>query len=153
MIRWLCYLPLNLLMGLAVIPLAPIAVAFFSTEDKRHLTRFKWLETIDNDLTGDGGWKEEHLIGANPLSWLNRTRWLWRNGGHTANYTLLGCSDVGCFQVRPYYWKNKDGRWLYRRRFPLVGKWSLELFLGWNILGGQNGRCKYVCSIRGKTKP
>lgn len=153
MIRWLCYLPLNLLMGLAVIPLAPIAVAFFSTDDKRHLTRFKWMETIDNDLSGDSGWKEEHLIGNDPLSWLNRTRWLWRNGGNSVNYNLLGCDDIGCVQDKPYHWKNDQGYWLYRRRFALFGDWSLEVFMGWALLGGKQGRCKFVCSIRGKTKP
>ena len=153
MIRWLAYLPLNLLMGLAVIPLAPIAAAFFSTPNKRHLTRFRWLETIDNDLTGDHGWCMEHLIGDDPFSWLNRTRWLWRNGGNSVNYNLLGCDDIGARQVAEHTWKNADGNWLYRRRFSIVGAWSLELFMGWALLGPKLGRCKFVCSIRFKTKP
>lgn len=153
MTRWLLYLPLNLLMGLVVIPLAPIAVAFFSTPDKRLLTRFKWLETLDNDLTGDEGWRSEHLIGSNPLSWLNRTRWLWRNGGHAVNYGLLGCDDIGTRQIKPNYWENPKGRWLYRRYFRLTEKWSFELFAGWALLGGQHGRCKFVFSPRFKTKP
>lgn len=153
MLRWLRCLVLNLVMGLLVIPLAPIAVAFCATDDKRYLTRFRWLSTLDNDLSGDDGWKTEHLIGSDPLSFINRVRWLWRNGGHAVNYGLLGCADTRCTQVAPYYWKNAEGFWLYRRRFPLFGAWSFELFIGWNLLGGQSGRCKFVCSPRFKSKP
>ena len=139
MIRWLCYLPLNLLMGLAVIPLAPIAVAFFSTEDKRHLTRFRWMETIDNDLTGDWGWNEEHLIGSDPFSWLNRTRWLWRNGGNSVNYNLLGCVDDPAWREQQDrnagYWKRPDGYWLYRKPLKLTEKYFIDRFFGWQLLG------------------
>ena len=153
--KWLCFLPINLLMGLLVIPLAPIAVAFFSTEDKRHLTRFKWLETIDNDLTGDKdeGWRQTHLIGDDPYTWLNRTRWLWRNGGNSVNYNLLGCVYANTFQIDDYLWLNADGYWLYRRPIWITKKRFIDFYIGWQILGPKLGKCKFVCTIRLKTKP
>lgn len=146
--RWLLYLPFNLLMGLAVIPLAPIAVLLFSTEDKRHLKHLKWLETIDNDLTGDEGWRNEHLIGTDPLSWLNRTRWLLRNGGNSVNYNLLGCADIGFVQHSSTYWTNADGYWQLRRRYYVTELRFIDVYLGWGITGPKLGRCKFVATIR-----
>lgn len=159
LLRWIGFLPLNLIMGLVVIPLAPIAVAFFSTPDKRHLTRFKWLETIDNDLTGDKdeGWRQTHLWGSDPFSWINRTRWLWRNGGNTVNYTLLGCADDLQWRVTQIasagFWQRPDGHWLYRKPVPLFGGRFIDLYFGWQILGPKLGLCKFVATIRIKTNP
>ena len=153
MTRWLSLLLPHLLLSLLRYPLAVVAVVFFSTSDRRHLTRLRWLETIDNDLAGDSGWREEHLFGSDPLSTLNRIRWLWRNGGNALNYTVLGVPfGAPTFQVDAYRWRRTDGAWLYRRFIPL-GFRHLELFFGWALLGPQQGRCKYVCSIRLRSKP
>lgn len=133
-----------------------IAVLFFSTHDRRNLTAMRWLETIDNDLTGDSGWREEHLVGADPLSTINRIRWLWRNGGNALNYQLFGCADALYWRMtaslKPFM-KRPDGYWLYRRFFRLTNQVWLEVFMGWALLGPQQGRCKYVCTIRLRSKP
>ena len=133
---------------------APFAVLFFSTPDKRHLTYFRWLETVDNDLTGDAGWRNLRLWGSDPLSWINRTRWLWRNGGNSVSYMVLGCvgdADWNAKQDRSLcYWRRPDGYWLYRRFVP-VGKRKLELFFGWNLFSVKQGRCKIVFQIRVRT--
>lgn len=151
-LQWLVFLPLNLLLGVFSFILAPFAVLLFSSPDKLHLVRFKWLETIDNDLTGDAGWKAEHLLGADPLSAINRIRWLWRNGGNTVNYKVLGVMAdpdwIGQQDRSLYFWRRPDGYWLYRRFFPLAGAYKLELFFGWALLGPQLGLCKFVCQIR-----
>ncbi len=156
MIRWLLYLPLNIVMGISVLFLAPLAVALFSTPDKLHLVRLRWLETLDNDLSGDDGWKSEHLIGKDPLTWLNRTRWLWRNGGNTVNYQILGCKDDPEWREKQDrtlgYWKRPDGYWLFRKPLKLTDKYFIDRFFGWNILGSQQGMCKFVFTIRVKTK-
>lgn len=133
----------------------PIAVAFFSTPDKRHLTRFKWLETIDNDLTGDKdeGWRQVRLIGTDPFTWLNRTRWLWRNGGNSVNYNMLGCKEEPVTQVSDYLWRNASGYWMYRKPVWITSKRFIDLYFGWQILGPKLGRCKFVFTIRLKTKP
>ena len=57
MIRYIVRLPAMFVITAAAYLLAPFAVWLFSTDDKRHLTHLRWLETIDNDLTGDPGWK------------------------------------------------------------------------------------------------
>lgn len=151
--RYCLFLIPHLLLSVLRYPLAVIAVLFFSTKTGRHLTRFEWLETIDNDLSGDSGWKEEHLIGPDPLSMINRIRWLWRNGGNTVNYGLLGVDDNPSWRVvygcaSGPRWERPDGAWLYRRYISLAGLRYVELFFGWALFGPQKGRCKIVCSIR-----
>lgn len=132
--------------------MAPVAVLCCSTSDRRHLTRWRWLETIDNDLSGDFGWKTFHLWGGNPLSWINRTRWLWRNGGNTVSYMVLGCDGDPAWNAQQdralHFWRRPDGYWLYRRFVPLTKRRSMELFFGWNLFAVKFGRCKVVCQIR-----
>jgi len=152
--RWLLYLIAHASAVCARYPLAIVAVLCFSSADRRHLTRLRWLETIDNDLGGDSGWREQHLAGADPLSRWNRIRWLWRNGGNAMNYTTLGVPDDPAWRAAvlaaapvPAYLTRPDGSWLYRS-FTRLGRRRLECFLGWALLGPQAGRCKLVFSIR-----
>lgn len=147
MIRWLRYLIIHVLAVIARYPLSPIAVRWYSTENKLHLTRFNWLETIDNDLSGDKGWKEEHLAGNDVLSDWNRTRWLWRNGGNALNYGALGC-DFQEYTTQQTYWKRDDGYWIFRKFWQVSSTRQLEVFLGWALYGPQLKRCKFVCTIR-----
>lgn len=149
MIRWLIYLIIHIVARLISIPLAPFAVLFFSTSDKRHLTFFKWLETIDNNLSGDDGWRAEHITG-DPLSTWNRIKWLWRNGGNALNYGLLGCDYISnpMQQFQDTYWRRADGYWIYRKFWQISATRNLEVFLGWALYGPQLNRCKIVCTIR-----
>lgn len=76
-----------IIMRLSIFPIAPIAVFFGS---QKHLRwPFKWVDTIDNDLGGDEGWKTEHIVG-NPYSYKNKVLWIWRNGGNWASYYTFG---------------------------------------------------------------
>ncbi|WP_445372713.1 DUF7338 family protein [Methylomonas sp. HW2-6] len=154
--QWLLYLPLHLLVAVARYPLAPIAVASFTTNDKRFLLfPFTWLETIDNDLSGDDGWRTEHIRpGSDPLSLWNRIRWLWRNGGNRVNYMVLGCPDDPNFradwsnmQDREAFWIRDDGYWMIRGHIP-IGRKYLYLFVGWSLFGPLCARCKFTCTIR-----
>lgn len=144
--KWLALLPLHLAVILLRYPLAPIAVLLFSSSDKRRLTRLKWLETIDNDLTGDDGWKTEHITGV-PLAFWNCVKWLWRNGGNRFNYETIGTRAFITYQVGPSVWRNADGYWMLRKKIPLFGK-TLELFWGWSLHGRINGLCKYTFTTR-----
>jgi hypothetical protein len=140
MTQYLIRFPLWLLVILARYPLAFIAVAW---RDGLQLSPlFWWLDTIDNDLTGDAGWKSEHLSGSNPESYWNMVRWLWRNGGNAFNYCVIGVPH----QFRPEwaFWSSKQ--------IPLFAGRFLDLRFGWSdyhLLG----RCKYVFTVRVKTKP
>lgn len=147
MIRWLLYLIPHLLAIIVRYPLAPIAVLFFSSRDRKYLKFFKWLETIDNDLSGDKGWKKEHLSGSDPLSNWNRIRWLWRNGGNSVNYGYLGCG-FQLYETQKTYWKRADGYWILRKFWKITSTRQLEIFIGWALYGPQLNRCKFVCTIR-----
>lgn len=159
-LKWLLFCVPNLLVGILRYPLSVVAVLLFSTPDKRNLTRMSWLMTIDNDLTGDAGWREEHLWrGTNPLSTVNRIRWLWRNGGNSMNYNLLGCDDMPGWRhavqiaigVRPYEVR-PDGYWVFRKFYELWPGRYLEVFIGWALFGPQHDRCKHVLTIRFRSK-
>lgn len=132
--KWLKYfalLPLHLVRELAQPILPWIVVPFFSTPDKLHLRwPFRWFDTIDNPLTGDEGWQSEHLWGDDPMSLINRIRWLIRNGGNRLSYTFFGCdaNDPHPF-YRPYIQLGFGYRW--------------DVMLGWNMKGQQQGRAKY----------
>ncbi len=158
MLRWLSYFPVMVLVGILKYPLALIAPLFAVVREGQIDNNNGWaveprlpgwlslLGTDDNSLYGDAGHKER--VG-NYKSYFGMVRWLWRNGFHNFNYTVLGCIALPMPERKEgeCYWKREDGYWLYRRYIP-VGPKTLELFLGWNLYGAVNGRNKYVCSIR-----
>lgn len=140
MIQYLLRFPLWLLVILIRYPLAFLAVLFQSNKQLKF--PFRWLDTIDNNLDGDDGWKSEHLSGSNPSSYWNQVRWLWRNGGNRFNYYVIGVS----FAERPSwaFW-SKTAIWITSTHF-------IDLRFGWTDYHLQ-GRCKYVFTVRIKTKP
>lgn len=93
-------------------------------------------------LLGDQGWRDEHLWGNDPTSYINQVRWLWRNGGNEFNYWWIGVSASD----RPEwaFWSSKQ--------IPLIFGRFLDLRFGWTDYQ-LHGRCKYVFTIRIKTKP
>lgn len=121
-------------------PLAFFAVAFAGNS---HILKFgfKWLDTIDNDDLGDQGWKDEHIISSNPDTYINRVRWIWRNGGNRFNYFVIGVPS----ENRPAwaFW-SKSAIPLWPGRF-------LDVRYGWSDYNLE-GRCKFVLTFRGKTK-
>ena len=150
-LQWCCLFPINLIFSICCILLSPIA-ALFSTKDKLHLVfPFKWMETIDNDMSGDYGWKTEHLIGTDPLSYINRTRWLIRNGGNWVSYYIFGCSHTPYTQTG-YNYVNSEGYWLFRKPIWITKTRFIDLFIGWNLPGEKFGRAKFTSSFRLKTK-
>jgi hypothetical protein len=123
-------------------PASIIAVWLFSSPDRLYLTRWKWLETIDNTLAGDGGHQTEHMFGKDPLAWYNRVLWLWRNGGNRFNYWTIGVADATA----------PDWAFWDKVAVPLIAGRFLDLRFGWSDSSLQ-GRRKYVLTIRIKTKP
>ena len=148
-LQWLLYAPLQILVALVRYPLAPIAVVFFSTKDRKHLRLFGFLETIDNDLGGDSGWVNEHIKpGSDPYSNWNRIKWLWRNGGDWVSYYVIGVpydqvSGEDRDMNNGLYW-DRNYHWMLRK--VLFNK--VELFWGWNINGPVNGMCKFTFTTR-----
>lgn len=133
-IKYLLLLPSFILHGLFRPILPWIVVPFFSTPDKRHLRwPFQWFETWDVDLGGDEGWRTEHVAGTDPYSTWNRIKWLLRNGGSSASYTLFGCSV-------------DDPHPFFRPYLPIGGGWRWDVMLGWNMKGAQKGLAK-MCFV------
>jgi hypothetical protein len=140
-IRYFLYMPLFILTNLAAKILAPVAVIWFSTDDRKELrSPFVWMMTLDADLGGDKYWPS-HITGDRYSTW-NRINWMWRNGGHTLAYWFFGCN------------KGDERFPLFRKFYPVkLGKYNyLELFFGWNHPGAQSGRAKYVLTVRLKEK-
>lgn len=152
---WIVLLPVHVGVIVTKYPLAPIAVEFFSSDDGKYLEfPFEWLQTKDNSLCGDSGWVSEHIEpGSDPCSDWNRIGWIWRNGGNTFNYDVIGApydSSVGDFKYG--FTDREDGYWLYRELFNIPGTDKhLELFYGWNIFGNVNGEVKYTFTTRIQT--
>lgn len=156
--EWYRKLVIHILVWLAKYPLAPIAVLLFSTPDGKQLRRpFLWLQTNDNDLGGDSGWKNEHIKpGSDPYSFWNKVKWLWRNGGHDFNYKVLGTPNDQWFYFDNYmiqdskeFWVRPDGYWMFRgyRKWPFSKK-RLFIFTGWSLFGPINKMCKITCTFR-----
>ena len=94
-LKYLAFLPLHIAVVLLRYPLAPIAVywsvAVFG--QWKLVTPFKWLDTIDNDLRGDGGHHERcREAEREPEDFVSMVVWIWRNGGNWFNYYPLGCA-------------------------------------------------------------
>ena len=142
MIHYLIRFPLWLAVIILRYPLAFLAVWAFS-EDGKLSFPFNWLGTIDNDLYGDLGWKNEHLWGSDPASYINQVRWLWRNGGNCFNYWWIGVSDANAPAWT--FWS--------KTAIPLIAGRFIDLRFGWSPEGQKQGRRKYVFTIRIKTKP
>lgn len=174
-LQWLLYLIVHLAVVIARYPIAPIAVVFFTSNDRRDLLfPFTWLGTIDNDLAGDKGWQTEHIQhGSDPLSIWNRILWLFRNGGNWLNYWLLGCPDNVLFRfwndpLQNHYWLwiRPDGYSMIRAYIPFKDAvifesgrfcWRptvryLNLFWGWSLFGPIKGRCKFTFTTRIKSQ-
>lgn len=139
--KYIRYLPIFMFIALIKYPLSFVAVAF--EKGLQLQTPFKWLDTIDNDLTGDDGWKKEHLIGSDPKSYINKVRWIWRNGGNRFNYYVIGVADTD--KSPEYFWS--------KTRVYVTSKWFLDLRVGWGGDDSKEGRRKYVATCRFKTKP
>jgi hypothetical protein len=147
-LKWFLFVPVYIFIWFVKFPLAPIAVLLFSSKDKRHLVFCKWLETIDNDLSGDQGWKDS--LKGDPLSFWNRVKWLWRNGGNWFNYWVIGVVNDARFVVEHQweqdtknFWQRSDGAWQYRAtKKTFLGTWTP--YIGWGLFGQVEERCKFT---------
>ena len=137
MIRYLLLLPLFILMRLSTFILAPFAVAY--QRDFHLRFPFRWMDTIDNDLRGDGspgdgGWQGEHCPPDDPASYCCMVKWMFRNGGNWASYYTFGV---------PY---GSTAWWSVGAR-PFLGR-ELQWRLGWNTQDQKQMRSKYNLAIR-----
>lgn len=153
-LKWLLFLIPHVLIIANRYWLAWVAVKFFSTENKLQLKPgWEWFMTIDNPLSGDSGWQNEHITG-DPLSDKNRIAWLRRNGGNSFNYNQLGVPEDKWFAITNWMvqdqdclWTRNDGAWMLRGYFG-----PFYLFIGWSLFGAIEGRCKFTCTIKLKRK-
>lgn len=156
-IQWLLYLPAHLIVVGSAMALAPVAIKYFSTDDKLYLKRpFKWMMTVDNTLAGDSGWQNEHMpVKGDPLADKNRIGWMRRNGGNRANYFWLGCASDDLFNSKFLFRQNEwtfarnDGYWMLKG-YVNLGLRYLNIFWGWSLFGKQAGRCKVTYTVRFK---
>lgn len=152
-LKWLLFLiPHSLIMANRYW-LAWVAVKYFSTPNKMQLQPgWDWFMTLDNPLSGDSGWQNEHITG-DPLSDKNRIAWLRRNGGNSFNYMQIGVEYDKWFSLQNWmlqdtknFWRRKDGAWQFRAKVPVFGRvWTP--YIGWGLFGPVDNRCKFTCTI------
>ena len=95
---------------------APLIVLFQSNEKLPF--GFKWMETHDNDLLGDGG---HQLRWADKPKYFQRVAWLWRNRAYRFSYDQLG------FTVKPSHSAKFYGNPRVANRDPYVGGFLLGM--------------------------
>lgn len=148
-LRWAACLVLASVAKLAAIVLAPAVCWLAATPDRRHLrTPWQWMETLDWDMAGDLPWRADRLIGADPLSWLNRVRWLWRNGAQAVAYGLCGMPAGEAQRQAHGAWYRltlTDRAFYWRADLPIGSRW-LELRAGWKLNHAVRGRYKVMFS-------
>ena len=132
MITYFLLLPAFILMRLCAFLLAPLAVSFQSAYKLRW--PFRWMDTIDNDLRGDGGWQGEHCPPKDPASYCCMVKWMWRNGGNWASYYTFGVP-----YLTPAFWSLGHKMFLGR---------ELQWRFGWNTQDQKLGRSKYNFTVR-----
>ena len=150
-LRWLGCLTLAGLAKLAAVVLAPAVCWLAATPDRRHLRApWQWMETLDWDMAGDPPWRARRLIGTDPLSWINRTRWLWRNGAQAVAYGICGASATDPTRDADGSWYRltlTDSAFYWRADWPVSGR-RVEVRAGWKLNYQIEGRCKVALSIR-----
>ncbi|QJI10784.1 hypothetical protein GuL6_079 [Buttiauxella phage vB_ButM_GuL6] len=100
---WILLVPVDIVTGVLAILLAPFVVPFYD-EKKGHLPKgFRWMETYDNPIDGDGGhikrWEDIRKWGSVGV-YAQRVAWLWRNKAYNFAYHILGRESIS-----HTYWK------------------------------------------------
>lgn len=153
-LRYLLYIPLDWLMTLIGLVIAPVLPLLANSKGKLPKI-LAWFDTYDNTLEGDDGWKNEHLLFLNvkgdmldPLRiYLKRVCWLLRNTAYTFSRNVIGVdvaeSDVvswnGTQNVgnRPLHegklFATCNNRFMfYYVKKTFKGK-CLRVYLGWKL--------------------
>lgn len=162
-LKWLCLLPVMLVVTAATFPLAFILPFFATMQDGliNNGTDFglgprlpKWLnlfQTPDNSLEGDEGWRTEHWQWRFKLPtalaiYVGRIGWLWRNPGYgvgrvvmtggpiTATYT--GNKDVNDSPLSEgYIFVKSQDLFQFTWCKKITATKCLYFVFGWNIKG------------------
>lgn len=138
---WFVLVPLDILSGVLAILLAPFVVPFYS-EETGHLPKgFRWMETFDNPIDGDGGhirrWANiRYHLGALGV-YAQRVGWLWRNKAYNFAYNVLGREAQSDFAWKGNP-KTEGGSDPSRHGYLLMwndSAWGLYVFKPWLKVG------------------
>lgn len=119
-LKWLCLLPVMLVVTAATFPLAFILPFFAEKREglKNNANSWgigyylpswlNWFQTPDNTIDGDDGWLTEHWQWRHRLplaidTYVGRIGWLWRNPGYG-----VGCEVMTGNPIEATYTGNKD---------------------------------------------
>lgn len=149
MIRYLAYLPANLVFVLLAYLLSPFLAAYSVIRGVSVLPGFlQWFSTIDDTL--DGGQHQHPEIykaGVTGFAlWWQRTCWIARNPAHGFGGHVLGFADEGSFIVSqtrvvdaPYFTErtvmrdaSRNTYFSYRADKKLFGGFYLKVWFGWS---------------------
>jgi len=175
-LKWLCLLPVMLVVTAATYPLA-LVLPFFASNQEGPIDNDtgwgvgprlpKWLnlfQTPDNSLDGDEGWRTEHSqwrfkLPAKLAAYVGIVGWLWRNPGYGVGLvkfdsagpvvaTFTGNQSVNDSPgVEGTCHVYAGGLWQFVWVKRVSETHCIYVNLGWNIKGLINDpRCKYVAT-------
>lgn len=91
---WIVLVPLDIITGVLAILFAPFVVPFYNEKTGRLPKGFRWMETFDNPIDGDGGhirrWASIRYHLGDFGVYMQRVGWLWRNKAYNFAYHVLG---------------------------------------------------------------
>ena len=175
-LKWLCLVPVMILVTLATYVLAPVLPLF--AQDRLgfldNATRYgrgaylptwlSWFQTFDNSLDGDEGWRIEHAQWRFKLPqalavYVGRIGWLWRNPGYgfglvqitqqdCISFLCSGDPSVSDSPLHEGHFTISTARyWQLRYVKRLTATKCLYLNLGWNITGALLSGKAQTCSF------
>lgn len=169
-LKWLCLLPVMLVVTAATFPLAFILPFFAQYREGWHDNGniygygyylpncIDWFQTPDNSLDGDYGWQHEHWqwrfkLSAKLATYIGRVGWLWRNPGYGFGLVELTGEPIEATYSGDLAVNDDPGHegsctikcndiFQYVKVKKLWANKSLYLNFGWNIKGLVNSNSK-----------
>ncbi|RUM06826.1 DUF7338 family protein [Rhizobium chutanense] len=145
MVRYLIYLPANLVFVWLSYLLSPLLAGLSLVTGPRLPGSLQWFSTLDVDLDGgiSQGVKGYRADLTGWRLWWQRTCWICRNPAHGWQSELLGMPAFGTIIAQQ--WISEDpkqefyllqtargaGFFCFKRDQPLFGKVHLKIWLGW----------------------
>lgn len=160
-LKWLMFVPCNILMTLLAYILAPI-LPMFAIHSNVLPKWLSWFQTPDNSLDGDKGWRTQHWLWRFNLpfwisQYVGRVGWLLRNPAYGFDTSVCQISPIGSVKVHgnlPLGGSPKRSGWYFAQcknafQFYAIIYWgnhASRINFGWKLWSSPN-KCQFVMTV------